>query len=193
MEFNPMDLINLRELQLQYVGKGINRFTLDSIGGLRSLQSLDIDVLTEDQLGFPRSICTRSLAANTSSKLRLGDWSLVDWKLPTEVLPNLKYLCLQASGLTEDPMPMLEKLPELTVLLLDSYLGKKLVCTAGEFPQLEILQLTNASLKEIQVGRGGMPVLKGLLIVVSRYVSMPDRQRSILAPDPGISWSKWGY
>ncbi|KAE9450401.1 hypothetical protein C3L33_17699, partial [Rhododendron williamsianum] len=144
MEFNPMDLIYLRELQVQYVGKGINKFTLDSIGGLRSLQSLDIDVSTEDTTRIPEVHLHLLSRCQHLLQLRLGDWSLVDWKLPTEVLPNLKYLCLQASGLAEDPMPLLEKLiPKLTVLFLDSYLGKKLVCTAGGFPQLKILQLTN--------------------------------------------------
>ncbi|XP_058181109.1 disease resistance protein RPP13-like [Rhododendron vialii] len=119
MEFNPIDMVNLRELHVCYVRKDEKRCTLYSIGGLRSLQSLQLEV-------------------------SVGTW---------------------ASDVTENPMPMLEKLPKLTILWLAGYglacRGNKLVCTAGGFPQLEILQLSYCKVNEFQVEGGGMPMLKG--------------------------------
>jgi hypothetical protein len=49
MEFDPMDLINLCELHINYVGEGNNRLiSLDSIGGFRSLQSLQVEVSNDE-------------------------------------------------------------------------------------------------------------------------------------------------
>lgn len=149
MEFDPTDLINLRELHVEFVGEGDNRITLDSIGGLRSLQSLGIRLSTENRRNVevhlhPLSRCQNLLQL----RLELN----AHWKLPTEVFPNLKFLSLDPVSLTEDAMPILEKLPKLTVLQLWHYREEKLVCTAGGFPQLEILEIWGNFLeKEIQV------------------------------------------
>ncbi|XP_057502263.1 disease resistance protein RPP13-like isoform X1 [Actinidia eriantha] len=139
MEFDPMDLINLRELSVYIVGQS-NRFTLDSIGRLRFLQSFDLSVVDGGSPWFPPlrplSHCQHLL------QLKLFN-NRPHWKLPTELhefLPNLKFLNLWADGsMTEDPMPILEKLPQLTILELMHYRVNKLVCTAGGFLQLKIL------------------------------------------------------
>ncbi|KAH7834477.1 hypothetical protein Vadar_016453 [Vaccinium darrowii] len=196
MEFNPTDLINLRELYVDYVGEHSNRITLDSIGGLRSLHSLEIAVssmgtrIPEVDL-HPLSHCQHLVQLRLFAK----DSNSAVWKLPTEVLPNLKFLFLDASSLTEDPMPILEKYPKLTILVLSNCRPEKLVCTAGGFPQLEILQLRYPVADvEFQVESGGMPVLKGLLIE-SKYsvATMPDRLRYIPAPDPPFNEWEWAY
>ncbi|KAI8537277.1 hypothetical protein RHMOL_Rhmol09G0010700 [Rhododendron molle] len=187
MEFNPMDLINLRELSIQYVGEGNNRYTLDCIGGLINLETLQVSGKDSEVDLQPLCRCQHLL------QLRLfGD---ADWKLPTEVLPNLRFLYLNATSLSEDPMPVLEKLPKLTILLLFDKRGK-MVCTAGGFPQLEILQLLISGHASIEVEEGGMPVLKGLLIEApggGDGISMPDRLRSIPRPDPPLDWKEWAY
>ncbi|XP_058184255.1 disease resistance protein RPP13-like [Rhododendron vialii] len=197
MEFDPMNLINLCELHVTYVVEGNNRITLDSIGGLRRLQSLHIEV---SKVGpgrnpevdlHPLSHCRLLLQLRLLLGIR-GRYP-INWKLPTEVLPNLQYLFINASGLTEDPMPMLEKLPKLTVLWLGNYCENKFVCTTGGFPQLQILHLISNFLEEIQVEEGGMPVLKGLFLDGSDEISMPDRLRSIPAPEPPLNWTEWGY
>ncbi|KAG5530381.1 hypothetical protein RHGRI_025354 [Rhododendron griersonianum] len=181
MEFNPMDLINLRELTIEYVREGNNRYTLDCIGGLTNLETLEVIGRKSSEVDLqPLCRCQHLL------QLRLA--GRVQWKLPTEVLPNLRYLYLNARGVSEDPMPVLEKLPKLTILLLIDIRGK-MVCTAGGFPQLEILQLwiSDFGPTSIQVEGGGMPVLKGLLIEGRGAVGnlgMPDRLRSIPTPDP---------
>ncbi|KAH7833799.1 hypothetical protein Vadar_009798 [Vaccinium darrowii] len=196
MEFNPTDLINLRELYVDYVGEHNNRITLDCIGGLRSLHSLEIAVsstgtrIPEVDL-HPLSHCQHLVQLRLFAK----DSNSAVWKLPTEVLPNLKFLFLDASSLAEDPMPILEKYPKLTILVLSNCRPEKLVCTAGGFPQLEILQLRYPVADvEFQVESGGMPVLKGLLIE-SKYsvATMPDKLRSIPAPDPPFNEWEWAY
>jgi disease resistance protein RPM1 len=192
MEFDPMNLINLRELHVEFVGEGNNRITLDSIGGLRSLQSLNITHYSgklEVRL-HPLSRCENLL------QLRLEKFThylggMADWKLPTEVLPNLKFLFLDAGSLTEDPMPILEKLPKLAALELWNLRQEKLVCTAGGFPQLEILQYYGGEVDEIQVEEGGMPVLTGLYL--EDDIRVPDRLRSILRNRPLLNLGDWAY
>ncbi|KAG5530898.1 hypothetical protein RHGRI_025749 [Rhododendron griersonianum] len=201
MEFNPMDMINLRELHVYYVRKDGKRCTLDSIGGLRSLQSLELEVSVGDGNRIPEvhlhplSHCQPLLQLRLLGGYEQGIWA--DWKFPTDwKLPNLKhlYLYLNGNGVTEDPMPMLEKLPKLTVLVLGFYHGNKLVCAAGGFPQLEILQLTYCDVDEFQLEGGAMPMLKGFLQEGNNYwYPLPDRLRSIPAPDPPLDLDEWAY
>ena len=81
--------------------------------------------------------------------------------------PNLAELELNFSNLDEDPMPTLEKLPNLKVLrlLLYSFVGKHMVCSEGGFPLLQYLLLDNLySLEEWRVEEGAMPSLCHLII-----------------------------
>ncbi|XP_057503472.1 uncharacterized protein LOC130787027 [Actinidia eriantha] len=182
MEFNPMDLINLRDLSV-FVMEQSNRFTLDSIGRLRSLQFFGLFVGDKESPLFPPlrplSHCQHLLELTLWNEYGLG------WKLPTELhefLSNLKYLHLAALNKPEDPMPTLEKLPNLTFLDLQFYGGDKLACSAGGFPQLQFLRIYGGHVKELQVEEGGLPLLKGLNVKDS--VRMPERLRSI----PTIPW-----
>ncbi|KAI8537634.1 hypothetical protein RHMOL_Rhmol09G0039500 [Rhododendron molle] len=190
MEFNPMDMINLRELHVHYERNDGKRCTLDSIGGLRSLQSLQLAVSVGNEKMIPEVHLYPLSHCQPLLQLRLAPASPISpvWKFPTDMnFPNLKYLVLYLSGATEDPMPMLEKLPKLTVLGLVCYDGNKLVCAAGGFPQLEILQLIHCDVDELQLEGGAMPMLKGFLEeALGDYYckSLPDRLRSIPAPDP---------
>jgi hypothetical protein len=68
-------------------------------------------------------------------------------------------LNLLGSKLTEDPMPTLEKLPNLRILRLqmDSFLGNKMVCLDKGFPQLKSLFLYDLpNLEEWEVVEGAM-------------------------------------
>ncbi|CAL5400714.1 unnamed protein product [Camellia sinensis] len=80
----------------------------------------------------------------------------------------------------EDPMPLLEKLPKLTILDLNGFWGNKFACTAGGFPQLEIITVFGGDVKELQVDEGGMPLLRGLFIPIN--LGIPERLRSIPVP-----------
>lgn len=192
MEFKPVDLINLRELNVHFVGEGNNRLiTLDSIGGLRSLQFLSVVVEPENLEVHlhPLSRCQHLVQLKLFSMN-----SSTIWKLSTEVLPNLKYLSVFRGRFTEDPMPMLEKLPKLAVLVMSCCRLTELVCSsAGGFPQLQILQITECVMNKFQVEGGGMPVLKGLLIQGVCDLSIPDRLRTIPAPQPPIVAHEWAY
>ena len=81
---------------------------------------------------------------------------------------NLKILTLLRSGLTEDPMPVLGKLPQLRVLnlLARYYLGQEMVCHADQnFPELRVLKLWNLEKLELwTVENGAMPQLRVLEI-----------------------------
>ncbi|KAK9667173.1 hypothetical protein RND81_14G238200 [Saponaria officinalis] len=92
--------------------------------------------------------------------------------------PNMKKLLLDFCGLLQDPMSVLEKLPNLSCLCFDhqAYMGKSLLCSASGFPQLTYLRLNGLkNLEEFQVEKGGMPHLR-LLEVKSceRLTKMPD-------------------
>ncbi|PSS19074.1 Disease resistance protein [Actinidia chinensis var. chinensis] len=190
MEFNPMDLINLRELAVTIVGQS-NKLILDSIGRLRFLQSFDLRVYDKGSPWFP----PLQPLSHCKHLLQLRLWNTrPHCKLPTELhefLPNLKFLHLAAFALmTEDPMPILEKLPQLTILELMHCNVNKLVCTAGGFPQLQFLNIYMCDAEELQVEEGGMPLLKGLEVTGS--VRIPERLRSI----PAIPWRcfcDWAY
>ncbi|XP_057503190.1 disease resistance protein RPP13-like [Actinidia eriantha] len=191
MEFDPMDLINLQELTVIKVGQS-NIFTLHCISRLRSLKSFTLCVYYQGSPWFPSlrplSHCQHLL------QLRLSNMR-PNWKLPTELhkfLPNLKFLHLEALALMpEDPMPILEKLPQLTILELIDYHVNKFVCTARGFPQLQFLDMYMCDAEELQVEGGGMPLLKGLTVPSS--VRIPERLKSI----PEIPWRRysdaWAY
>ncbi|THG05776.1 putative disease resistance RPP13-like protein 2 [Camellia sinensis] len=178
MELNPLtNLINLHELYVALNGE-LKGFTLDSIGRLRSLQTLFLyaDTVWNPTLQ-PLSHCQHLLQLKLVGKIG---------KLPTEMhefLPNLKYLCLDGKKMEEDPMPSLEKLPKLTILdLYECRRVNKFVCTPGGFPQLEILIIVRCDVKELRVDEGGMPLLRGLGLYDSDKVSIPERLRSIPVP-----------
>ncbi|CAL5339734.1 unnamed protein product [Camellia sinensis] len=179
MEFNPLrDLINLPELYVEF-NRESKGFTLDSIGRLRSLQTLCLCVFS-DTLWNP----TLQSLSHCQNLLQLKLKGYIG-KLQTEMhefLPNLKYLSLRGVEIEEDPMPSLEKLPKLTILDLANYSVNKFPCTTEGFPQLKILILLECHVKELQVDEGGMPLLRGLGLYNYDDVSILERLRSIPSP-----------
>ncbi|KAK4406025.1 putative disease resistance RPP8-like protein 2 [Sesamum angolense] len=85
----------------------------------------------------------------------------------------------------EDPMEVLEKLPMLRRLRLDSdaYVGREMVCRATGFPQLRSLFLIELSnLVEWRVEKGAMPNLSTLELYRSNKLKMlPDGLKFITA------------
>ncbi|TYI62837.1 hypothetical protein E1A91_D10G274800v1 [Gossypium mustelinum] len=74
-------------------------------------------------------------------------------------------LTLECSTMTQDPMEVLENLPCLTILNLSSfaYEGRKLICSANGFRQLEAFGLNKATnLEEWEIQEGAMPRLRNL-------------------------------
>ena len=95
-------------------------------------------------------------------------------KLPEQIEfypPKHLRLALWECKLTNDPMMILKKLPSLRilVLVLDAYVGEKMVCSSGGFLLLERLELSNLNkLEELIVERGAMSSLKTLEIWIVR-------------------------
>ncbi|KAG2562790.1 putative disease resistance protein At1g50180 [Panicum virgatum] len=88
-------------------------------------------------------------------------------KLPeSQLFPQgLRQLHLEAEAIEEDPMPILEKLPCLVVLLLRGYSGSIMVCSAQRFPRLQELKLAYFECDEWRIEIGAMPSLSRLELV----------------------------
>ncbi|KAG7595098.1 P-loop containing nucleoside triphosphate hydrolase [Arabidopsis thaliana x Arabidopsis arenosa] len=81
--------------------------------------------------------------------------------------PHLAHIWLIGCRMEEDPMPILEKLLHLKSVYLSSgaFLGRKMVCSKGGFPQLLALKMSyKKELVEWRVEEGSMPCLRTLTI-----------------------------
>ncbi|KAL9460720.1 hypothetical protein AB3S75_003846 [Citrus x aurantiifolia] len=93
-----------------------------------------------------------------------------------ELPPNLRIFTLSLSYLSEDPMPVLGQLTELKALRLfaHSYIGEKMTCGNGGFPQLRVLKLwVLKELKEWTIKEGAMTALEKLEIRNCPKLKMP--------------------
>ena len=84
-------------------------------------------------------------------------------------------LTLSGSGLVEDPMQSLDKLPNLRSLklLAKSYLGKNMLCSLGGFPQLRVLKLWKLEqLEKWNVEKGALQALRDLEIRFCRSLKI---------------------
>ncbi|KAL2604207.1 hypothetical protein AAZV13_09G056600 [Glycine max] len=112
------------------------------------------------------------------------DISIVHVALGCPNLYNLLLvkLKLKGSGLLLDPMPKLEKLPNLRLLelQLDSFMGKKLFCSSNGFPRLKSLIYDLANLEEWKLDKGAMPSLSKLEIAnCTKLEKVPDGLRFV--------------
>ncbi|XP_034705379.1 probable disease resistance RPP8-like protein 2 [Vitis riparia] len=100
---------------------------------------------------------------------------------------SLTKLVLRTSRLAQDPMPILERLPNLTVLhlLVNAYVGEEMVFSTDGFPKLKNLILGFIhNLKKLRVEEGAMPSLKGLKIASCSNLEMiPEGLRYITTLD----------
>ncbi|KAE8674467.1 CC-NBS-LRR class disease resistance protein [Hibiscus syriacus] len=104
-------------------------------------------------------------------------------KLPEHLSSNLAYINLERCMLQEDPMPTLEKLPNLRFLkfVRKPFIGKQMCCSAKGFPKLESLSLCGLKkLEQWKVDKGAMPCLQRLEIEYCKILEMlPDELRFI--------------
>ncbi|KAL3507583.1 hypothetical protein ACH5RR_032965 [Cinchona calisaya] len=91
---------------------------------------------------------------------------------------SLTHLHFAWTGLKEDPMKTLDKLPRLHSLILyeKAYVGKEICCSSQGFPKLESLSLQKLpNLMEWKLEPGAMPNLLNLKIVAREKLTMfPD-------------------
>nr|XP_048333208.1 probable disease resistance protein RXW24L isoform X2 [Ziziphus jujuba var. spinosa]XP_048333212.1 probable disease resistance protein RXW24L isoform X2 [Ziziphus jujuba var. spinosa] len=168
-------LVNLRKLGLAFHLDESQQVALSKwIVNLDHLQSLRLRSI--DEMGEPCQMFLESfLSLKNLSSLelfgRLTNTSVVD-NLPH----NLTSLTLSASCLIDDPMPVLEKVPTLTLLCLygNSYTGKRMVCSTGKFPQLLVLRIWKLEqLEELEVNENALQNLRELEIRSCRTLKVP--------------------
>ncbi|KAL8106882.1 hypothetical protein AgCh_023611 [Apium graveolens] len=157
-EWIKIDNVNLTNLCTLFIAreeKG-DGYTLESIANLTSLQtfSLYFDFLLIPTIK-PVSTCNRLRSVELLGTL--NDRSELCF-LPDSVMD----LRLCYSKFTEDPMPTLGSLSNLTALeLVDVYRGNAMVCSHNAFPSLQILRLEMFyNLEELEVGDRAFPSLK---------------------------------
>ncbi|KAH7674135.1 P-loop containing nucleoside triphosphate hydrolase protein [Dioscorea alata] len=169
----PSNICNLNCLQILKhacaAGGWVERCSREMI----NLQVLGISALASSQLP---TLChlLGNLTRLISLKLELHGML---HKLPDHHLfpQNLSKLTLRASMLEDDPMPVLEKLRNLIVLRLmkGTYAGKEMVCSAGGFPRLRVLEISCLEYLECwRIEDCSMANLLYLSISVCRKLSM---------------------
>ncbi|KAK5786827.1 hypothetical protein PVK06_041473 [Gossypium arboreum] len=157
------------------------------IGNLIHLRFLSLRDLSFVRSKLPSSLDTRHLTHLLSycgnlHKLRLA---VEISKLPEYhyLSSNLVYIKLVRCKLEEDPMPTLEKLPDLRVLEFydKAFKGKEMFCSAHGFPKLESLSLMYLeNLEELKMDEKAMPSLRGLEIGYCPNLNiLPDGRRFI--------------
>ncbi|XVF78637.1 hypothetical protein PTKIN_Ptkin14bG0151000 [Pterospermum kingtungense] len=178
------NLTNLRELEIrwQFNIENFEELAKSPILGSKCLHSLSVSIPKYSEGIDPRHLAHLLSSCSCLCKLSLE----VDiGKLPEYhyYSEEITYLYLSGSNLEEDPMPTIEKLPNLRVLHFGdlAFTGKKMVCAAGGFPRLDSLSLQRLSnLEELQVDEGAMPVLRRLEIESCRRMEkLPDGLRFI--------------
>ncbi|PNT75278.1 hypothetical protein BRADI_1g29441v3 [Brachypodium distachyon] len=89
---------------------------------------------------------------------------------------------LDANVIEQDPMPILEKLPCLVLLVLEGYQGQTMTCSAKGFPRLQRLQLGKFSTEEWTMEVGTMPKLSRLqLLWFSKMIKLPQGLMHLLS------------
>ncbi|XP_010544855.1 PREDICTED: probable disease resistance RPP8-like protein 4 isoform X2 [Tarenaya hassleriana] len=118
-------------------------------------------------------------------------------KLPNglQSAPNIASISLWGCRIEEDPMPILEKMRSLKKVsfLIDSFIGRKMVCSSRGFPQLRYLQILGLdNLQEWVVEEGSMPRLRRLWIQrCTKLERLPDGLTNISSlKELDLRWMK---
>nr|POE60667.1 putative disease resistance protein [Quercus suber] len=158
-------LTNLRKLALSFQLNLSQQTRLaESLLKLKQLQNLKLNSI--DEMGRPQDLKATFLSSldNLSNLYLFGKFETSS----INGLPgSLTDLTLSASRLSEDPMQELGKLLKLKSLSLHSgsYTGKKMSCSKGGFPELQVLNFWMLQeLEEWNVEEHSMPKLKQLEI-----------------------------
>lgn len=155
-------LTTLRDLGLRGDLRSMETALSYSVGKLKNLRLLWL--MEPDVKGLiPMSIPWSNLQYLETLYLygRLG--KLAD----PEGFPRLTKLILKLAKLEQDPMTVLEKVPNLKYLkfIEESYLGEKISCSANGFPKLGVLHIEHfINLKEWTIEAGAMPNIRYLEI-----------------------------
>ncbi|KAL1547094.1 putative disease resistance RPP8-like protein 2 [Salvia divinorum] len=155
---------HLRELGITFQNRGQVQSTdalVHWISELKDLQSLRLR--SKDDCGKPSKLSLRPFSGLTKlSHMKLLG-KLEELPKFNQFPPRIKVLTLSLTFLSEDPMPILGQLPDLTVLRLlgNSFVEEEMVCPSESFMNLEVLKLwVLQGLKKWKVEDGAMKKLK---------------------------------
>ncbi|KAL4625429.1 hypothetical protein ACB092_05G025100 [Castanea dentata] len=141
---------------------------------LNNLECLSLRSI--DEMSKPQVLYMESLSGmeNLTSLYLFGKLEIPS--IISEFPQSLSDLTLSASGLKNDPMPALNKLPNLKSLCLysGSYARREMVCSRGRFTKLLVLKLWKLEmLEELQVEEGAMQNLRELDIRSCKELKFP--------------------
>ncbi|KAG2725778.1 hypothetical protein I3760_01G082500 [Carya illinoinensis] len=127
-----------------------------------------LHVLKISQHSLDKRVAITPMVMSCPHIYQLRLWGKIE-KLPEhdKISQHLAKLKLDETHLEEDPMLILEKLPNLKILHLGfaAYTGKKMICSVRGFPQLQSLILHSLhGLEEWEIEKGSMPKLYHLKI-----------------------------
>ncbi|PPS12289.1 hypothetical protein GOBAR_AA08366 [Gossypium barbadense] len=176
-------LTNIQSLGLVFTRSEYVKPILILLTKLQRLRSLSFDILDNSILSYldlePLSQC------HHLSKLRLmGAIEGVpnsSHRVLEFLPPNIVKLTLDSCNMSQDPMGVLEKLCHLRIFYLSkAYNGRKMICSANGFPQLDFLQIVNLiKLEEWEIEEGAMPCLRRLELVNVSLGMFPEGLRYI--------------
>nr|XP_027126552.1 disease susceptibility protein LOV1-like isoform X1 [Coffea arabica] len=148
---------------------------LSEVGSLKTLRLCRYSGNPGSQGGFSK--------LRHVTELKLSNWTM----LPPDFPPNLSRLSLKYVFLEDDPMPVLEKLGQLSFLKMKfAHVGpQRMVISRHGFHQLKFLELNHLyGLEEIKVEEGALPQLRCLRIwECSDLAKLPEELKHISSLD----------
>ncbi|XP_027086680.2 putative disease resistance RPP13-like protein 3 [Coffea arabica] len=155
---------------------------LSEVGSLKTLHLYCY--LRDESLARPQSLAGFSKLHHVT-QLKLSGLHLR--MLPPDFPPNLSRLSLKYTELEDDPMPVLEKLGQLSFLKLEDAWGEphRMVISRHGFHQLKFLVLNDLyALYEMKVDKGALPQLRCLRIKDCRRLNkLPEELKHISTLD----------
>ncbi|KAI3997549.1 hypothetical protein MKX01_029380 [Papaver californicum] len=198
-------LTSLKKLRIDKCLHSHSAVIADTVAQLNGLQSLEL--LSE---GAP--LISIQLSGHTRLKKLHLKGEMWEWTTSVSFPPNLCKLTLKWSCITEDPMPVLERLPNLTFLHLGFNASDRnqMVCSPGGFAHLQVLQLYSLeNLEELIVEKTALESLTSMsiekcvqLVMVPdgiqqltalqelRVANMPLHFRRRIVKEDGDDWNK---
>ncbi|MCL7038869.1 hypothetical protein MKW94_022842 [Papaver nudicaule] len=159
-------LTELRKLRIEECLHSHTEKISKAVAGLTQLQSLAL-ISKTISTPIPQPISSIQFLNHTSlTRLHLSG-KINGWSEHNSFPPNLCKLKLEWSSILEDPMPILERLPSLTFLLLgrNCSLGRNMVCSGGGFVCLETLKIVSLENLEVwTIENGALTSLRNLEI-----------------------------
>ncbi|XP_030969134.1 probable disease resistance protein At1g59620 [Quercus lobata] len=175
--FNMMTNLQILDLAFQ-LELSQQKALADSLVELKKLQELTLKSI--DEISQPQDLYVDHLSGlkYLSSLSLFGKLNHPSTIINTTALPqSLTDLTLSASGLSDDPMPQLEKLHKLECLTFysASYTGKSMFCSKGGFPKLQVLKfIMLQELEEWHVEEQAMPTVKKLEFRSCKKLKVPS-------------------